>query len=1188
MTRLRFTLYFLSLLIGLGFSQTIAPPDAPSLPLVVHHDRASHGSTESNLLAESNQITTGLDSNIGNPTGSVLGDSTSLSALADSVSDGDISQLINDAINALLTQGKLKGDKGDAGPPGPPGPMAPYEPVASVQPSVPAPIPSVFVPGGLVQPNPSQNFGGAILFSATDLSSSRFITDTLTVNNNSTLKGDLTVTGTITGSVAGSVNPGFTAGSVIFQGASGLAQDNSKFFYDSTNHRLGIGTTSPTNLLHIVGNGNQLKLDNGSSNLNIINNGNTIYDFDFNTATASDNATLRFFRHTNTSGIVSLQLTPGNNSSSTGAQISGNGLSTFMGGPVAIGTLTPTTGNKFSVQINTTQTGTIHAIDSQSLNTFDTSAGALSNYAGFFSANGSRSAGSNALTNIGLYATAAAGQNNYAAIFDQGNVGIGTTSPAFPLHVVSGSGSAIVADRYGGTAAFVGRSANGTSTAPTARTSGGFITGLQGQAYDGTAFATGAAVNLQTAETWTSSAHGAQIRMTTTPIGSTTNIDAFFIDPNGNMEIGNSVTTNARLFIDTNKSFTSWTTGGAVLQAAAATYTDTSGSGTIANRVGSSFAQPTFASSSAVTLTDAATLYIANAPAAGTNTTITRGHALQVAAGDAVFAGNVGIGTTSPSYLLDINDPTAAHTMFRAVRTGTNRGITIDSGGILNAVSVETSASAYNFSLEAANTSTAGSRPFFIIKQDVAPTSGTGDFSNLVLQGTINQTGGANGATRSLSISPTLTSIADYRAIDIAANNANAYGIYQSGANSKNYFAGSVGIGTTGPGTLLQISSTVNALSDLGIVSNYQTLLLNTSGSNGVATGIAFGVSSANNVGASIYHVRQGASSAGDLAFATRVIGGSVTEKMRITDAGNLGLGITTPSQKLTVGASSTEYFQVRTTNAAVGWNAADATLYVGKDATTSRSINAAGSVNASGADYAEYFAANSDGLVPGEVACVAGGGQVKRCGIDQSAQAVGVVSTQPAFVGNDTGAFAGRTPVLIGLAGQVPVKVTGENGAVQVGDYLTLSATQPGRARKATAPGWIIGKVLAVNSQVLMLVQNTYYVPSVADILQNNSSQDLIDLNMTDASAFDKLVVTDTLYVGAKLIVNGSIQAKEIHTDELCVGTVCVTQEQFLKMVQQSGVVDSAPATAPESQAETPPASPTVTPPEAGIEPEP
>lgn len=43
----------------------------------------------------------------------------------------------------------------------------------------------------------------------------------------------------------------WTQGSVLFAGASGLAQDNSKLFYDATNHRLAIGTTSATSRLWI-------------------------------------------------------------------------------------------------------------------------------------------------------------------------------------------------------------------------------------------------------------------------------------------------------------------------------------------------------------------------------------------------------------------------------------------------------------------------------------------------------------------------------------------------------------------------------------------------------------------------------------------------------------------------------------------------------------------------------------------------------------------------------------------------------------------------------------------------------------------------------------------------------------------------------------------------------------------------
>jgi fibronectin-binding autotransporter adhesin len=43
-----------------------------------------------------------------------------------------------------------------------------------------------------------------------------------------------------------------TQGSVVFAGASGVySQDNANFFYDATNHRLGIGTTSPVASLNV-------------------------------------------------------------------------------------------------------------------------------------------------------------------------------------------------------------------------------------------------------------------------------------------------------------------------------------------------------------------------------------------------------------------------------------------------------------------------------------------------------------------------------------------------------------------------------------------------------------------------------------------------------------------------------------------------------------------------------------------------------------------------------------------------------------------------------------------------------------------------------------------------------------------------------------------------------------------------
>jgi hypothetical protein len=47
--------------------------------------------------------------------------------------------------------------------------------------------------------------------------------------------------------------PSLTSGSVLYSNGSTIAQDNSNFFWDATNHRLGIGTTAPGVKLDVAG-----------------------------------------------------------------------------------------------------------------------------------------------------------------------------------------------------------------------------------------------------------------------------------------------------------------------------------------------------------------------------------------------------------------------------------------------------------------------------------------------------------------------------------------------------------------------------------------------------------------------------------------------------------------------------------------------------------------------------------------------------------------------------------------------------------------------------------------------------------------------------------------------------------------------------------------------------------------------
>jgi len=126
--------------------------------------------------------------------------------------------------------------------------------------------------------------------------------------------------------------------------------------------------------------------------------------------------------------------------------------------------------------------------------------------------------------------------------------------------------------------------------------------------------------------------------------------------------------------------WTDW--NGVQFDGEAATFTE---GGTLGTRaLGSAWylGQPTFASSdNAVTITDASTFYVANAPAAGTNVTLTNPYAVYSATGNNYFGGNVGIGK-KPTLALDVTGAIAASTSITAgtsIATGSTSYLTVGS-----------------------------------------------------------------------------------------------------------------------------------------------------------------------------------------------------------------------------------------------------------------------------------------------------------------------------------------------------------------------------------------------------------------------------------------------------------------------------------------------------------------------------
>ncbi len=179
----------------------------------------------------------------------------------------------------------------------------------------------------------------------------------------------------------------------------------------------------------------------------------------------------------------------------------------------------------------------------------------------------------------------------------------------------------------------------------------------------------------------------------------------------------------------------------------------------------------------------------------------------------------------------------------------------------------------------------------------------------------------------------------------------------------------------------------------------------------------------------------------------------NTTAAFRVLPNGNVGIGNNNPSRTFMVngqieaadGTGSSRVL-LRYQADGEGFSTANSAMLVGKNNGAGRSINCGGTVNASGADYAEYMKkADSCGTIAkGDVCGVDSTGKLT----DVFADAISFVikSTDPSYVGGDTwgdvdlGLTEEQTETerqkydRIAFSGQVPVNIT---GSFNVGDYV-------------------------------------------------------------------------------------------------------------------------------------------------------
>lgn len=676
----------------------------------------------------------------------VLGQRTAQS-LASNFSLQDLDRLVLSNINQVVAAGWLQNSTGRSS--GTASPASPSQP-ATVQNNPSA----AFVGGQSFAPifyyppvSGSPSTGGSI-FSATDLSSQYFttntakITDTATIQNlhvtgNSEVVGNLTVTGELHSALTGLVDPGFASGSIPFQGVSGLSEDGNYFFYDVTNHRLGLGTQTPLAVVDIRQriNGQTMLYakratdtaptgsfvtyaDAAGGTLSLVDIHGR-YQIGTNAGTAAPTlyggnaietliTSEIFFDLSPADSYIGLrgnvQFNPsgaGSYGGKTAYGVFGEAVSlgvqnlgtisggTFVAFPVnTSGTLTNAYGTQSRVETYSNAPITnAYGSDVQIVNYGAASiTNAIGQNIGVGAFGGAitnatalqlqATSGATVVTNsIGLdikdfsgtgtstaynfRSRGATAKNYFEGIVSVGTSvatsqvvvqGSGATSATSALAVQNSSGSSLLFVRNDGNVG-IGTTNPGQKldVAGAIQSQGLFLT-TQSQSCSSCIFSSSGSMQILGAGVgnginFANDTYIAPVTNGAMDLGSTSQnrrwrnvyltADAVV---GGNLAVGTTSSTG-KVAIAGNVPASAWGVNGIQLQAANATYTDTSSSGTVTSVVANSFGVPTFAASSATTYTNASALYVADAPVAGTNVTLTNAYALWVDNGTVRFDG---------------------------------------------------------------------------------------------------------------------------------------------------------------------------------------------------------------------------------------------------------------------------------------------------------------------------------------------------------------------------------------------------------------------------------------------------------------------------------------------------------------------------------------------------------------------
>ena len=564
------------------------------------------------------------------------------------------------------------------------------------------------------------------------------------------------------------------------------------------------------------------------------------------------------------------------------------------------------------------------------------------------------------------------------------------------------------------------------------------------------------------------------------------------LDADGQLGIGTTSPVSS-LAVAGDRSTASWTATGKNFSVAANTLTDTTGSGVISSRVASSFGTPTLAASSAVDVVQAATVYIAGSPVAGTNTTIRETSALLIGGPTTMFASSATPGLAQ------------SHLRLRSPNVGIVSG---DQLGMMSFVSNDTNLTSPGTAVTSIQSLAEATHTASVLSSGIAfsttstlayaermriNAAGNLGVGQTVPAAKIHQDSGDATATAHKFTAGTTTGILSTDGFDVGIDASGNAELRQREALPMNFFtnnaqamtilsAGNVGIGQTSPTAaklVVETDGAVNSILSMGYGTGFfgQVLIAAARGtqasptatqSGDVIGSISFqGWDTGRSNGAAITAVAAAEwGTAGDssdtptnLKFLTSPDGSQTPlDRLIILSTGDVGINTTAPTAKLhqdggdatatahkftagsTTGATATDGFDVgidASGNAELRQRENLAMNFLTNN-TQRMSISNAGVVNIGGLTVSlPVFTDGSKNLTSSGTVPIANGGT------GQATKAAGFDALSPMTTGGDIiygGASGTGTRLANGSAGQVLTS----NGTTLAPSWQTVSGGTP------------------------------------------------------------------------------------------------------------------------------------------------